>query len=90
MEVAKLVWKTARKNPKAKSIEVTVELDSELTDTYGKVVPGPHIMGTITETDLDEVRKYVSADAYAAPLGGGGTYGFSIHNMTYGWLLRKD
>ena len=79
-----------RKNPKAKTIEVTVELKASLTDQYGKEVPEPHIMGTITESDLDEVRKYVSADDYAKPLGGGGTYGFSIKNMTYGWLLRKD
>ena len=91
MEVAKLIWKTARKNPKASAIEVTLELKETLKDEYGKEVPEPHIMGTITESDLDEVRKYVSADAYATRLGGAGnSYGFSIHNMTYGWLLRKD
>ena len=37
-ELAKLIWKTARKNPKAKTIEAAVELDATLKDQYGKVV----------------------------------------------------
>jgi hypothetical protein len=89
MTICKLVWKTAKKNPKAGLIEVTVDLDDELTDKYGKTVPGPHIMGTILVDDLDEIRKYVNADAYNADVNRQ-YYGMKVHGMDYGWLLRKD
>jgi len=89
MAICKLVWKTAKKNTKAGLIEVTVQLDDELTDKYGKTVPGPHIMGTILVDDLDEIRKYVSADAYNVDLNRQ-YYGMKVQGMDYGWMLRKD
>lgn len=65
-DVASVVYETSTGHPELKQLTLTLELVAPggLVDKYGKVVPGPYIMGDITVTNLDEVRKYTGATEY--------------------------
>jgi hypothetical protein len=88
LQIAPLIWTSAKSHPEAKKIEVTLELTGDkVVDNYGKELPGPYIMGTITkkESGLDEVRKYADEKTYAVRVVDQMT--LEIQSLEYGNLL---
>lgn len=65
-DIASAVYETATKHPALKELTLTLDLATAggLVDKYGNAVPGPYIMGDITITNLDEVRKYAGWTEY--------------------------
>lgn len=89
-QVADAIWATAQKNPNVKKVEVTLEYTGEVWgDEHGNLKKGPFIMGTITETDLDELRQFKSKSIWAN-VGKLGVWGVYISGMDYALLLKKD
>ncbi len=63
--VLEAVYKAATKNESLTTIIVNVEMSSmNVTDKYGKSLDNDIKMGTITISNLDDVRKYADALAY--------------------------
>jgi hypothetical protein len=88
--VCDAIWSTARKNPSVKQVEVTLEFTGKVWgDQYGTPKKGPFIMGTITYSDLDDLRKFTSKSIWA-DVGKLQVYGMDIRGMDYGLLLSKD
>jgi len=82
--LARDIWSTAKSHPEIKQIEATIELTGDkIVDSYGKEEKGPYIMGTIVESDLNEVRKYESADAFWVSAHAA-MYGVQIKGLKYG------
>jgi len=65
-QLAKAVYKIANRYDEAKSIEVKVYIPkSFVSDKYGKAPKTDPLIGTLTEYNPTEVRKYDSASSYA-------------------------
>ena len=88
-EVAKTVYNVAVKNEDIKKIKVTVMMSSSgLQDNYGKPLDKDLKMGEIMEDDLEDIRKYRDADAYAYNDGNELAYMVFLKNMDYSHLLE--
>lgn len=88
--LAHKVYEAATKYKQLKTLRVEVELKASggLVDNYGHPIPGPYIMGTITVNDLDEVRRYATAQAYTE-YGGPAHAVVNIRPLKYSHLLSK-
>lgn len=88
-EVAKTVYNVAAKNKDIKKIKVTIMMSSSgLQDNYGKPLDKDLKMGEIMEDDLEDIRKYRDADAYAYNDGNELAYMVFLKNMDYSHLLE--
>ena len=87
--VAQKVYLAAKKHPELKSISLELELNvaGGAIDKYGNTADGPFIMGTITVSDLDDVRKYADKFSYARE--NDRRFGYQILEMKYSNLLGK-
>jgi hypothetical protein len=89
-DVAQVVYQAAVKHPELKQIDVDLELGAldGLVDQYGKTVPGPYTMGTITITNLDEVRKF--ADEFSYERQYQIDYQLQLQNLKYSEQLKNE
>jgi len=85
--LAKKIWKLACAHPEIDKMVITVELEGHLVDSYGKDIPGPYIMGDISLSGLEEVRKHregyyeTKKEEY---------YSFQLQRLKYGHLLKDS
>ena len=88
-EIAKEVYGAATKHRGLTQIVVTCSMTvpGGFVDKYGKTVDGPLMMGSITVSNLDEVRRYEDEGAYA--LDTEMFYATEITGMNYSYLLSK-
>ena len=88
-DLAFLVWDIAKQYPDIRTIQVEVSLINETPiDSYGKPLPSPYIMGSVTVTDLTEIRKH-ERNMYWSNYRE--AYADQIRNMKYRNLFRgKD
>jgi hypothetical protein len=87
-QVAKAIYKTATQHAVAPQVVAVVRIrGSDLTDQYGKTVEGDPQMGRITVTDVAEVRKYETAEAYAYNSVVGMRYMAEIRQMKHARML---
>ncbi len=65
-EAAQAIYEIAKERPDVKSVKVIFYMNpSGVEDKYGKSVKAPLLMGEINELQLDEVRRYRDAEAFA-------------------------
>lgn len=84
------VYSAATEHPDLRQIVVNCRLvvPGGVSDKYGKSINGPLIMGSITVSDLDEVRRYKDELAYERQYVD--WYKLQILLMEYSYLLAKE
>jgi len=88
--VAKEVYAATKANPTAKKVEVKLKMSKQgLQDKYGNEWKEDREMGTITISDLDEVRKFKDDGLYASNETVKGIYMGKIRRLDYAELLTK-
>ena len=88
-QLAKEVYDAATKRRDLNQIVITCSMTvpGGFVDKYGKTVDGPLMMGSITISNLNEVRRYEDEGAYA--LDTEMSYAAQIMSMNYSYLLSK-